>query len=149
MKRRPKPRGPCDRKNSIPIENFNPGLQFAISIENVNLDRNFQSCSVSIYRALLVLQRRARSKISIHDRSLEIFNPEGRDRIFSIPGPSGRPPLRFLLLFPPPWSRTKTKNYQKRPSSLNLGPQAPTILNLDTQIAKSRSLRHDNKFSRQ
>ena len=35
-----------------------------------------------------MLQRRARSKISIHDRSLEIFNPEGCDRICSIPGPS-------------------------------------------------------------
>ena len=34
-----------------------------------------------IYGALLVSQRRARSEISIHGRSLEIFNPEGRDRI--------------------------------------------------------------------
>ena len=54
-----------------------------------NLDRRFQSRNVSIYGALLVLQRRARSKISIHERSLEIFIPAGRDQIFSIPGPSG------------------------------------------------------------
>ena len=83
------PRGPCDRKNSIPIKNFNPGLNISISIEIFNLDRKFQSRGISIHGALLVLQRRARSKISIHDRSPEIFNPEGRDRIFSIPGPSG------------------------------------------------------------
>ena len=44
------------------------------------------------------VQRRARSKISIHDRSPEIFIPEGRDQIFSIPGPSG-----FIsIVFPPP-----------------------------------------------
>ena len=81
------PRGRSDRINSVPNENFNPGLTLSISIENFNLDGKFQSRGVSIYRALLVLQRRARSKISIHDRSLEIFNPEGRDRFFSIPGP--------------------------------------------------------------
>ena len=80
------PRGPCDRKNSIPIENFNPGSKFSI------LDRKFQSRSKNSIPELLLrgtpgVQRRARSKISIHDRSLELFNPEGRDRIFSIPGP--------------------------------------------------------------
>ena len=32
--------------------------------------------------------------MSIRDRSLEIFNPEGCDRIFSIPGPSGLGDLR-------------------------------------------------------
>ena len=36
---RNQPRGPCDRKNSIPIENFNPGLKFSSSIDNFNLDR--------------------------------------------------------------------------------------------------------------
>ena len=85
---RPFPRGPCDRKISIPIENFNPGSKFSIPIENFNLDRKFQSPSFHL-RGSRGVQRRARSKISIHDRSLEIFNPEGRDRIFSIPGPSG------------------------------------------------------------
>ena len=84
----PKPTGPCDRKNSIPIENFNPGSKFSIPIEIFNLDRKFQSPSFHL-RGPRSVQRRARSKISIHDRSLEIFNPEGRDRIFSIPGPSG------------------------------------------------------------
>ena len=82
------PRGPCDRKNSIPIENFNLGSKFSISIEIFNLDRIFQSPSFHLQGPRSV-QRRARSKISIHDRSLEIFNPEGRDQIFSIPGPSG------------------------------------------------------------
>ena len=43
--------------------------------------------------ALLVLQRRARSKISIHDRSLEIFNAEGRDRFLF----RSRGPLGFVL----------------------------------------------------
>ena len=82
-------RGPCDRKNSIPIENFNPGSKFSIPIEAFNLDRKFQSPSFHL-RGPRSVQRWARSKISIHDRSLEIFNPEGRDRIFSIPGPSGQ-----------------------------------------------------------
>ena len=35
------------------------------------------------------VQRSARSIISIHDRSLASFRPEGRDRVLSIPGPSG------------------------------------------------------------
>ena len=74
-------------------------------LENFNLDRRFQSQSKfsirggSIYGALLVLQRRARSKISIHDRSLDIFNPEGRDRTFSIPGPSGKLGVQTPSLF--------------------------------------------------
>ena len=83
------PRGPCDRKNPIPIENFNPGLRFSIPIEHFSLDRRFQSRCFYL-RGTPGVQRRARSKISIPDRSLEVFNPEGRDRIFSIPGPSGR-----------------------------------------------------------
>ena len=77
------PKRPCGRKNSIPIKNFNPGLKISVSIEIFNLDRKFQSRGVSIHGALLVSQRRARLKISIHDRSLEIFNPEGGDRTFS------------------------------------------------------------------
>ena len=60
------PRGPWDRKISIPIENFSPGLTCLISIENLYLDRTFQSRRVSVYGDLLVLQRRARSKIPIH-----------------------------------------------------------------------------------
>ena len=86
----PIPRGPSDRKNSIPIESFNPGLKFSISVENSNLDRKFQSCDVSIYGALLVLQRRARSEISIHDQSLEIFNPEAAIKFFQSLGPLGK-----------------------------------------------------------
>ena len=35
------PEGPTIEKNSIPIENFNPGLKFSISIENFNPDRIF------------------------------------------------------------------------------------------------------------
>ena len=75
-------------EKSIPIENCNPGSKFSIPIEIFNLDRKFQSPSFYL-RGPRSVQRRARSKISIHDRSLEIFNPEGRDQIFSIPGPSG------------------------------------------------------------
>ena len=82
------PRGPCDRKNSIPIENFNPGSKISIPIEIFKRDRKFQS-RIFHLRGPHSVQKRARSKISIHDRSLEIFNPEGCDRIFSIPGPSG------------------------------------------------------------
>ena len=32
---------------------------------------------------------RARSKISIHDRLLNVFNPKGRDQMFKSPGPLG------------------------------------------------------------
>ena len=89
-------RGPCDRKKSIPIENFNPGSNFSSPIEIFNLDRKFQSASFHL-RGPRSVHRRCRSKISIHDRSLEIFNPEGRDRIFSIPGPSGLDTATALL----------------------------------------------------
>ena len=89
------PRGPCDRKKSIPIENFNPGSKFSIPIEIFNLNRKFQSPSFYL-RGPRSVQRRARSKISIHDRSLEIFNPKGRNRIFSIPRPSGFPAKRSM-----------------------------------------------------
>ena len=82
------PEGPAIDKNSIPIENFNPGAKISIPIEIFKRDRTFQSRSFHL-RGPRSVQKRARSKISIHDRSLEIFNPEGRDRIFSIPGPSG------------------------------------------------------------
>ena len=84
-------------QRALRSKKFNPDRKFQSRLEIFNLDRKFLNprskisipqC-VSIYGALLVLPRRARSKISIHDRSLEIFNPEGRDRIFSIPGPSG------------------------------------------------------------
>ena len=75
------PRGPCDRKNLIPIENFNPGLKLSIPIDIFKRDRKFQSRSF-YFRGPAGVQKRARSRISIHDRSLDIFNPEGR-------GPSG------------------------------------------------------------
>ena len=58
------------------------------SVEIFKRDRKFQSRSFYL-RAPRGVQRRAWSKISIHDRSLKIFNPKGRDRFFSIPGPSG------------------------------------------------------------
>ena len=81
-----------DRKFQLRLEIFNPDRNF-------NLDRKFQARSFHLQGPRSV-QRRARPKISIHDRSLETFNPEGRDRIFSIPGPSGdaniskaRPPV--------------------------------------------------------
>ena len=70
-----------DRKFQSRLEIFNPGRKFQSRSK-------FQSPSFHL-RGPRSVQRRARSKISIHDRSLEIFNPEGRDRIFSIPGPSG------------------------------------------------------------
>ena len=87
------------KKKSIPIENFNPGSKFSIPIEIFNLDRKFQSPSFYL-RGPRSVQRRARSKISIHNRSLEVFNPEGRDRMFSIPGPSGK--MKSALPPPPP-----------------------------------------------
>ena len=80
------PRGPCDRKNSIPIENFNLGLKFSVSIENFTLDRKFQSRGVSIYGALLVyregLDRKFqstidRSKFSIPKAAIEFFQSPG------------------------------------------------------------------------
>ena len=82
------PRGPCDRKNSIPIENFNPGLKFSIPIEIFKRDRKCQSRSFC-FRGPAGVQKRARSNISIHAWSLEIFNPEGRDRFFRSLGPLG------------------------------------------------------------
>ena len=51
-------RGPCDRtKNSIPIENFNPGLRFSISIENFNLDRKLQSPGVFLFTGPTLCRR--------------------------------------------------------------------------------------------
>ena len=80
----PEGTGHCDRKNPIPIENFNLGWKLSISIDIFNLNRKVQSWCVSIYRALVAgVQRRVRSKISIHDRALEIFDPKGRDRFFN------------------------------------------------------------------
>ena len=109
------PRGPCDRKNSIPIENFNPGSKFSIPIEIFNLDRKFQSLSFHL-RGPRSVQRRARSKISIHDRSLEIFNPEGRDRIFSIPpGPLGKE-ASDIFFDTPAFLRRALRHARVRPS---------------------------------
>ena len=76
---------------------FPPPLPLSeIPIEHFSLDRRFQSRCFYL-RGTPGVQRRARSKISIPDRSLEIFNPEGRDRIFSIPGPSGNLPTSFIV----------------------------------------------------
>ena len=80
---------------ALRLNKFNPDRKFQSWLEIFNLDRKPQSRSKnsiprSFYlQALLVLQRRARSKISIHDRSLDIFSPEGRDQISLIFGPSG------------------------------------------------------------
>ena len=81
------PEGPANKTNKSRSKISIPAWHVQ-SRSKINLDRKFQSSGVSIYGALLVSQRRARSNISIHNRSLEIFNPEGRDRTFSIPGPS-------------------------------------------------------------
>ena len=78
-------------QRALRSKKFNPDRKFQSRLEIFNPDRNFQSLSFHL-RGPRSVQRRARSKISIHDRSLEIFNPEGRDRIFSIPGPSGENP---------------------------------------------------------
>ena len=53
----------CDPKNSIPIENFNLDLEiFNLDLEFSISIQNFQSRGVSIYGALLLLQRRSQSK---------------------------------------------------------------------------------------
>ena len=98
------PRGPCDRKNSIPIENFNPGSKISIPA------RNFQSRSkfsisienfnprVSIYGALDVvytegLDRKFQSTI---DRS-KFSIPKAAIEFFQSPGPLGRKVTEVLL----------------------------------------------------
>ena len=82
------PRAPCDRKNSIPIENFNPCLKFSTPIEFFKRDRKFQS-RVSIYGALVVyregLDRKFQSTI---DRS-KFSIPKAAIEFFQSPGPLG------------------------------------------------------------
>ena len=84
------PRGPCDRKNSIPIENFNPGIEFSISIENFNLDGQFQSRGVSVYGPSWCyregLDRKFQSTI---DRS-KFSIPKAAIELFQSPGPVGQ-----------------------------------------------------------
>ena len=70
------PKGPAIEKTNWDLQFQSRGLKFSIEYFNPR---------VSIYGSLVV----SRSKILIHDRSLEIFNPKGHDQIFSIPGPSG------------------------------------------------------------
>ena len=66
----------------LAIEIFNPGLRFSITIEKL-------SPGVSIYGTLLVLCRNGFDR-NIHPRLIaRNVNPEGGDRLFSIPGPSG------------------------------------------------------------
>ena len=80
--------GPAIEKTQS--QSINPILKISISIENWNLDQKFQSRSVSIYGALLVLQRRARSKISIHDLDRSKFSiPKVAIDFFQSPGPLG------------------------------------------------------------
>ena len=90
------PEGPAIEKIQSRSKISIPAPKCSIPIEIFNLHRRFQSPSFHL-RGPRSVQRRARSKISIHDRSLEIFNPEGRDRIFSIPGPSGKTEVALQL----------------------------------------------------
>ena len=99
------PRGPCDWKNSIPIDRneiFNPyDWHFQSRIENFNLDWNFQSrLKISIptfivpHKGSLIFNLdwnvQSRLKFSIWDWSLESFNPGAKSWFFSIFGPSGK-----------------------------------------------------------
>ena len=84
---------PFSPQRALQSKKLNPDRKFSARnlqspIEIFNLNRKFQSPSFHL-RGPRSVQRRARSKISVHDRSLNVFNPEGCDRIFSIPGPSG------------------------------------------------------------
>ena len=81
------PRGPCDRKNSIPIENFNPGLNFQ-SRSNISISIDNFNPGVSICGALLCTEKGL----------IENFNPRSIARnfqsrrprsIFFNPRPSG------------------------------------------------------------
>ena len=97
---------PTPPQRALRSKKFNPDRKFQSWLEIFNLDRKFQSqyfCS----RGASGVQKSARSKNSIHDRSLAIFNPEGCDRIFQSPGPLGPEDLRtkkfgFGFLFPLP-----------------------------------------------
>ena len=87
-----------------------------------NLDRKFLQSPSFHLRGPRSVQRRARSKISTHDRSLEIFNPEGRDRIFSIPGPYARGRLwvdswSIFGQFPSKMTETDRKPTENRPKT--------------------------------
>ena len=62
------PRGPCDRKKSIPIENINPDRKFQSRLKISIPDLQNSPQKIGDWRV-------ARLKISI---PLEIFNPGGR-----------------------------------------------------------------------
>ena len=81
-----RPRGPCDRKNSIPIEIFNPDLKFSISIEIFCLDRKFQSTKNFYLRGPPGVAEKG---------SIEIFNPRSIARNF----PSRSPRSNFFDLW--------------------------------------------------
>ena len=83
------------------IEKINPDRKFRSWLEISNFDRNFNldqklQSRCFYLRGPLGVQRSARSKISVHDRSLEIFNPEGRDQIFCNPSPKDPAILKIL-----------------------------------------------------
>ena len=81
------PRGPCDRKNSIPIENFNPGLKVSISIENFNLEIENFNPAVFLFTGPSWCFREGldrtfqsmidRSKFSIPKAAIEFFQSLG------------------------------------------------------------------------
>ena len=76
---------PFSSPRSIPIENINPGLTCSIPIQTYNLDTEFEPRCFYLQGPPGV-QKRLRSKKSIHNRPLEILNLEGSDRICSIAG---------------------------------------------------------------
>ena len=120
------PRGTCDRKKSILIENSqiqgaakggrqkefdhffrfrdsfgyfwslfvtflpksfcgrvtNPGLKFSIAIGILYLDRIFSAAVLLFAQGPPGVQKRARSRITIHDRSLEVLSPKAAIEIF-------------------------------------------------------------------
>ena len=57
------------------LKNVKPGLKSSIQVENFKLDQKFQFQSFS-FRGPAGVQKRARSNISIHDRSLELSTPK-------------------------------------------------------------------------
>ena len=68
--------------------------------------------------------------ISIHDRSLETFSPEGRDRIYSIPGPSG-------FASPPTLHRGQIPQNQEKRVSESENPHFPSPQKRAFRVKKS------------
>ena len=64
---------------------------------------------------------KARSKISIRNRSLETFNPEGRDQCFPIRGPCGLQCHSELGIVPQAWRIALNDTNKEGKSAINLG----------------------------